>query len=323
LEKTASADPFLAKLDADPGEKSRRALIAVSGGRDSVALLHALRALGHKKLVVAHLDHCLRGASARADAKFVQRLAAKLGLACIVGRADVRSYAKERGISIELAARELRHVFFASIARSQRCKTVILAHHADDQVETCLFNFLRGSGASGLAGMRAKSELTVERTRLTFLRPMLGIHRSEIDAFIARGKIKFREDATNNELTATRNKLRHRVLPAIRESLGDSFGGAILRASKIFDAEDTWMQAEAARIPIPDTLPTESLKSLPLALIRRVLRRWLSSQGFQPSFETVELVRALLAVNARAAKANLPGGAHCRRRAGRLFIERS
>ncbi|MGH8046694.1 MAG: tRNA lysidine(34) synthetase TilS [Chthoniobacterales bacterium] len=322
MEKTASADPFLAKLAAHHGAKSRRALVAVSGGRDSVALLHGLHALGFRKLTVVHLDHQLRGRASKADASFVARLAKKLGRPCTIGHADVKSYAASRVISIELAARELRHVFFAQCARRERCTTVFLAHHADDQIETCLFNFLRGSGAAGLAGMSGKSELTIGRTRLELLRPMLGIRRAEIHAFIAQHRIKFREDATNSELAATRNKLRHRVIPAIRESMGDSFGAAILRAAQIFEAEDDWMEIAASSDAQFDHLPVSTLKTRPLALIRRTLRRWLALQNFQPTFEMVELVRSLLAPEAKVAKVNLPGGAHCRRRAGMLFIER-
>jgi tRNA(Ile)-lysidine synthase len=316
-------DPFLSQLATALSGRSKttRALVAVSGGRDSVALLHGLHALGFRKLSVVHLDHQLRGRASKADASFVERLAGKLGYPCTIGHADVKSYAKERGVSIELAARELRHVFFAQCARRERCSTVLLAHHADDQIETCLFNFLRGSGAAGLAGMSTQSELTIGRARLTLLRPLLEIRRAEIDTFIASHRIKFREDATNTELTATRNKLRHRVLPAIRESLGDSFGDAILRAARILEAEDAWMNAESSTFALSGQLPAASLKTLALAILRRVLHRWLIAQNFQPTFELVELVRSLL-TPAAVAKVNLPGGAHCRRRAGMLFIER-
>lgn len=300
----------------------RRALVAVSGGRDSVALLHALSLLGHKKLIVVHLDHRLRGRASTGDAKFVARLGGKLGFPVMLGRGDAKAYARDRGLSLEHAARELRHVFFESVARRTRCRTVILAHHADDQVETCLFNFLRGSGIAGLSGMREKSELTVSRHAFTIFRPLLGIRRAKIEAFVAARGIAFREDATNAELAATRNRIRHRVLRAIREEVGDSCEDAIRRAASILAAEDDWMQSEVDRIPRGETLSVAALRSLPLALQRRLIRRWLTDCAItEVGFTEVERVRSLLDVDAGASKVNLPGGNHARRRRGEVFFE--
>jgi tRNA(Ile)-lysidine synthase len=299
-----------------------RALIAVSGGRDSVALLHALHELGPKKLTVVHLDHQLRGRASAADARFVEKLAAKLGYPCITGRADVRGYAAERGLSLEHAARELRHIFFAGVARRTRCRTVILAHHADDQVETCLFNFLRGSGAAGLAGMRPESTQRIGATTLTFLRPMLGIRRAEIDAFLSARKIRWREDASNRSAAHTRNRLRERVLPVLAAEFGPAFSDAILRAAEIFSAEDAWMRAEAEKLEVDPELAVKPLRAAPLALRRRVVRAWLERAGVaEAGFTEVERVLELLDVARGPAKVNLPGNRHARRRAGKLFIE--
>jgi len=300
----------------------RRALIAVSGGRDSVALLHALHEFGHKKLTVVHLDHQLRGRASAADARFVEKLAAKLGYPCITGRADVCGYATERGLSLEHAARELRHVFFAGVARRTRCRTVILAHHADDQVGTCLFNFLRGSGAAGLAGMRPESTQRIGATTLTFLRPVLGIRRAEIDAFLAARKIRWREDASNRSAAHTRNRLRERVLPVLAAEFGPAFPDAILRAAEIFSAEDAWMRAEAEKSDIGPELDVKPLLAAPLALRRRVVRAWLERAGVaEAGFAEVERVLELLDTERGPAKVNLPGDRHARRRAGKLFIE--
>jgi tRNA(Ile)-lysidine synthase len=302
--------------------KSRRALVAVSGGRDSVALLHALHELGRKKLTIVHLDHLLRGRASAADARFVAKLSAKLGLPCITGRADVRGYAAERGLSLEHAARELRHVFFAGVARRTRCRTVILAHHADDQVETCLFNFLRGSGAAGLAGMRPESTQKIGAIPLTFLRPMLGIRRAEIDAFLVARKIRWREDASNRSAAHTRNRLRERVLPVLAAEFGPAFPEAILRAAEIFSAEDAWMRAEAEKFDIGPELAVQPLLAAPLALRRRVVRAWLERAGVaEAGFAEVERVLELLDVARGPAKVNLPGDRHARRRVGKLFIE--
>lgn len=297
-------------------------LVAVSGGRDSVALLHALRSEGHRKLTVIHLDHGLRGRASAADAKFVARLAKDWGYPCMIGRANTRSYAKERKISIETAARELRHAFFAACARRLRCRTIVLAHHADDQVETCLFRFLRGAGPAGLAGMAPVSELRLGRRTLTLVRPLLGVRRSGIEAYIHKHGLSFREDATNAILDATRNQLRHRVMPAIRETMGDASIDAILRAAEILRAENEWAAAEVAKISPGVELSVKDLRDRPVALQRRVILRWLTERGVgDVSFDLVERVRSLLELGATIARVNLPDDAHCRRRAGRLFVQ--
>jgi tRNA(Ile)-lysidine synthase len=324
LAKTASADPFPAALaEGLAGQsKNRRALVAVSGGRDSVALLYGLHALGWKKLVVVHLDHQLRGRASTADAKFVGRLAASLGYPCEIGRAETQIYARERGLSLEHAARELRRVFFAAIARRTRIRTVFLAHHAEDQVETCLFNFLRGSGAAGLAGMRPETIQKIANLELTIARPMLGIRRAEIDRFLSVGKIRWREDASNVSAAHTRNRLRTRVLPTLVEEFGPAFPEAVRRAAEIFAAEDAWMRAEAARFGIGAELPVKPLQDAPLALRRRVVRAWLEEGRIpEAGFAEVERVLTLLDISSGPAKINLPGGRHARRREGKLFLE--
>jgi tRNA(Ile)-lysidine synthase len=324
LEKTASADHFLARLaeGLSGRQKSRRVLVAVSGGRDSVALLHGLHALGFRKLTVIHLDHQLRGRSSKADAKFVAHLAKKLGFACVTGQADVRGYAKARAVSIEHAAREMRHIFFAGVARREHCRTVFLAHHADDQVETCLFNFLRGSGAAGMAGMRPESLQKIGTTELRLLRPMLAIRRSEIETHLDHHKLTWREDASNLSPEHTRNRLRQRVIPMLAEEFGPSFPEAILRASAILAAEDDWMRAEAEKFPTADDLPVRGLAEKPLALRRRIVRRWLKKSGIaEAGFVETERVLSLLDIAKGPARINLPGELHARRREGRIFLE--
>src|SRR6266446_560427 len=118
-----------------------RYLVGISGGRDSVVLLHWLVGLGYKRLVVCHLNHQLRGRSSDADARFVQKLAAKYDVDLEIGSANVRALAAKQKISIETAAREARYKFFAQVAKQRRTQTIFLAHHADDLVETILINF--------------------------------------------------------------------------------------------------------------------------------------------------------------------------------------
>ena len=134
-----------------------RYLIGVSGGRDSVALLHWLIECGYSKLIVCHLNHRLRGRSSRADAIFVRKLAAKYDVDLALGAIDVRALAVRTKQSIETAARSARYKFFAQIAKRRRCRTIFLGHHADDLVETFLINLFRGAGPGGLSAMHAIS----------------------------------------------------------------------------------------------------------------------------------------------------------------------
>ncbi len=141
-------------LAACPALREGRCLIGVSGGRDSVALLHALVEHGFRRLVVCHLDHGLRGNAGRADARFAASMAAKYDLPFELGRVSVPALVRAGKQSIETAARDARFAFFAGVAARRRCRQVLLAHQADDQIETLLFNLFRGTGPAGLAGMR-------------------------------------------------------------------------------------------------------------------------------------------------------------------------
>src|ERR1043166_1447525 len=186
----------------------RRYLIAVSGGSDSVSLLHWLVELGYRKLIVCHLDHQLRGRSSQADARLVKELAAKYDVSFESGLANVRALAKRKNVSIETAAREARYAFFADVARRRRCRTIFLAHHADDLVETFLFNLFRGTGGSGRV-MRTTTEHKVGKTTLTVVRPFLAVWRAEIDAYVHERGLGYREDTSNAELASARNRIRH------------------------------------------------------------------------------------------------------------------
>ena len=284
--------------------KKKKLLVGVSGGRDSMVLLCALRALGFERLVVCHLDHSLRGKASRADAAFVTKQAAKLRCALESARASTQDYATTNRKSLELAARELRQAFFAECAKRHKCRELVLAHHADDQIETCLFNFLRGSGPAGLGGMRPVSK----NGNLTIRRPMLGILREDIAAYQKRYRIPFREDASNLETVHTRNKLRLAVLPAIEKALGPAFRKTIPRAAEIFRAEDDCLSALVPKIG--ETLSCKELRSLPLAIQRRAVLRWLRERGvFEPGWEETQRVLSLLDTTGPA-KINLPGDLH-------------
>jgi tRNA(Ile)-lysidine synthase len=157
-------------------------MLAISGGRDSVALLHLLLEAGFTNLILCHLNHGLRGKESDGDAAFVRRLAMKHGLKCEIESEDVAALAEKHRISTETAAREARHAFLLRMAEKHDTWVVFLAHHAEDQAETILANLCRGSGLAGLAGMHAVQRLD---SGLHLVRPLLQVRRNEIDAFFA------------------------------------------------------------------------------------------------------------------------------------------
>ena len=293
----------------------RRYLIGVSGGRDSVVLLHWLLAQGYQKLVVCHLDHGLRGRAAQADARFVERLAAQAKLPFVLQCEDVKARAAKSKCSIETAARAARHEFFAAVGRRRRCPTIFLGHHADDLAETFLFNLLRGSGSEGQRAIRAVSTQRVKKFGLTIVRPLLGVWREEIDAYVGAHQLRFREDASNQSLGPMRNRIRHRILPMLEKEFGRGVRQSLWRAAEIAAEE----HAALEEMMPPDL---RDARKLPVALQRRAVRRWLREHAIADiGFELIERVRALLDPSGDVAKVNLPGNRHARRRSGKLFIE--
>ena len=299
----------------------KKLIVAVSGGADSVAILHLLLDAGYRKLVVAHFNHRLRGKASAGDVVFVGKLATKLNLPFEDSSADVKAKAKEGKLSIETAARDARYGFLASVAKKHGTRAVILAHHSDDQVETCLFNFLRGTGMAGLAGMKPISRRRIGGITLTLHRPLLGTTKKELLGFLRERKIRFREDATNALADASRNKLRLRVLPLIEELLGPSFRTSIIRSATIFADEEDLLAGLAAPMAARTELPVKIMRELHPALRRRVIHGWLKNRDIpEPGVFEVELVSSLLAIDGPA-KINLPGNHHGRRRSGVIFIE--
>ncbi len=298
----------------------KRYLIGVSGGRDSVALLHWLLAQGYGNLVVCHLDHRLRRRSSAADARFVARLAKANGLTFETAAVDVGKLAAETKQSVEAAARAARYSFFAAVARRRRCRTIFLGHHADDLVETYLINLFRGAGTQGLRSIRPVATQQIEGVALTVVRPLLGISRVEIDDYIRTHRLRFREDATNEQLDAVRNRIRHRIIPMLEKEFGRDIRKTVRRAATIAADEDAFMTEALPRSSA--RLSVTELRALPVALQRRVITRWLREQQISDvGFVLVEQVRAMLDTEAGAAKINLPEDRHARRRAGELFIE--
>lgn len=309
--------PLAVPLEFAPDD---RYLIGVSGGRDSVALLHQLLESGYGRLIVCHLDHGLRGRASRADARFVEKLSERHNLICEIGQTDVRAFAAREKLSIETAARAARFAFFAATARRRRCREIFLAHHADDLVETFLLNLFRGSGPAGLSSLRAVSVFHLGNSQLTLIRPLLSVWRNEIDEFIQTRGLKFREDVSNQDLGPLRNRIRRRVIPYLEKTFGRSIRRSIWRAAMIAAEENAWMNQ---MLPAPGReLPAEILRAQPIAAQRRALHAWLRQHEVADvGFDLIERVRALLEPNASMAKTNLPRDRYVRRRAKKLFID--
>ncbi|UCG56681.1 MAG: tRNA lysidine(34) synthetase TilS [Phycisphaerales bacterium] len=201
-----------------------RILLAVSGGADSIALLHVMQALKAEsnlaaKLCCAHINHQLRGTEANSDESFVTKQAAKLNLPIRTRRVDVQAYAAENKLSIETAARELRIRNLLEIARANNCNLIVTGHHKNDNAETVLQRLIRGTGFRGLSGIRPSRDLS---DGLKFVRPLLCVTRKEILQYLRSQKLQWREDRTNADCTHRRNFIRHRLLPALQRDCKDS-----------------------------------------------------------------------------------------------------
>ena len=290
-------------------------LAAVSGGPDSVVMLHILRHLAQEggfTLHVAHLNHMFRGDEAAGDADFVRALAEEYGLPVTVEAIDVPAYNATAGLSAQAAAREVRYGFLQKVARQIGASKIALAHHADDQAETILINFLRGAGTGGLRG------ITPVRDDL-FIRPLLTVRRAAIEAYCRKLELPFRTDSSNAKPVYYRNRVRLKLLPLLRREYNPGVVEAMLRQAEICRAEDDYLRERAAayyasiKITLPDGgigLSRSGLDQAPTAIQRRVLRLlWQDLTGAERdlNFTHVENLAALpgLGVGARAA---LPGG---------------
>jgi len=302
-------------------DRNQPLLLGLSGGADSVALLHLLLEQGYRNLILCHFNHQLRSAESDVDAAFVKNLAISLQLSFELGTENVQARAAYKKLSLEAAAREARYEFFAKVAQQRGVKILLLAHHADDQVETCFLHFLRGTGAAGLAGMLPVSQRIIAGIELTIVRPLLSMTKKELVSFLTSRQISWREDASNESHLPTRNRLRHRLLPLLDELVGTSYRQAITRTATILAAEDEYLESLAAPQATQDQLSTRELTATPLALQRRIVHAWLRHHGFsEVGFEEVERVLSLLNLKGPS-KVNLPGDAHARRRAGKIFLE--
>ena len=297
--------------------RQERHLVGVSGGVDSRVLLHLLPMIGFPDLVVCHLNHNLRGAESLEDSKFVCRLTRRLGLPL-----HMETLAELPGTgSLEAAAREARLQCFARAAENFSTSSLLLAHHADDQVETFLFNLFRGTGSLDNAAIKAESQITVGTQNLWVRRPLLQVWKEEIYEFAAANRLRFREDSTNLSRQMVRNRVRHDLIPEIEKLMGRPIKRALLRTIELAAVEGEFVRSLVPKVERHAELEVGELRKFPLAIQRRAILYWLRHHNIKDcGFDEIEAVRSLLN-RLDIAKINLPRGVFCRRRGGRLFLQ--
>lgn len=310
-------------------KQDQRVVVGVSGGPDSVALLHTLWRLRDElriSLHVAHLNHQLRGPESDQDAAFVANLAAGLGLACSIAAMDVQDYGLKHKLSLETAAREVRYQFYEQVVRETGASKVALAHQADDQAETVLLNLLRGTGIKGLGG--------IPLIRGIYVRPMLEVRRREVEAYLVKYRLQSRQDSSNRERVYNRNKIRLDLLPLLQQEYNAGLVTTLVKLSKQARAEDDFMEDRAAEAfqAVAGPAGNGAVKlncitflNLPLALQRRVIRLcWQEVTGnfLNLGFNHVEDILAIAQSRVSGVQVHLPGGVQVYYRYGALTFNR-
>jgi len=302
---------------ADSGQKL---VVAVSGGPDSVCLLHILAELRQElgvQLHVAHLNHRLRGKDSEADASYVGRLARRLGIPATIESRDVQSYRAKHRLSLEEAARELRYSFLAEVAGNAGTARVAVGHTADDHVETVLMHLLRGSGTRGLRGLAPLVHIKSAGTDLTIIRPLLKLSRDDTLTYCRKHRLKPRQDASNLSTEPFRNRIRLHLLPELRK-YNPQIAEVLRRTAGIVaddldyideEVEHLWNKA-TSRERDAVIINKKSLLSLPPSLQRYLLLRAVESAlDSLKDIEAVHIEDILNALDKPAGKAiGLPFG---------------
>jgi len=272
-------------------------VVGVSGGPDSIALLHIMMELGLSP-IAAHYNHKLRE-EADQEAEFVREFARSLGIPFLEDSGDVQLFSQEEGLSIEEAARILRYQYLFQVADDLGAGAVSVAHHADDQIETILMNLLRGSGMKGLVGMQEVSMPTQWSATIPLIRPFLTVWKDQILEYLDKNQISYLEDPTNKEVIFHRNKIRHELVPSL-ENFSPGFKQRLFQTSDILAADDSALEhlSENAWESCLISKGTSYLRfakdvfhKYPLAVKRRLIRKaleYLRPEFRELSFPQVE-----------------------------------
>jgi tRNA(Ile)-lysidine synthase len=293
-------------------------VVAVSGGADSVALLQILAGwVG--PLIVAHVNHQLRGADSDVDEQFVRDLASSLRLTCRSIAIDVAGEARRNSANLEDIARRLRYDWLAGVARESGASWIATGHTADDQAETVLHRLLRGTGVQGLRGIARERQL---QPGLSLVRPLLGAERTAIVGFLNSIGQTWREDLSNSDPAFTRNRIRHELLPLLRSfnpSVVDVLGRLSEQANELHDMLEPAARALLAQAELPAAghwriFGAAALKSAAPYCVRAMFRLLWEREGWSLNEMSFEHWKRLVDVASGAEKAvDLPGGVRVRR----------
>lgn len=300
----------------------RPLVIGVSGGPDSLCLLHVLVRLRETyrfQLQAAHLNHCLRGTESDSDEQYVRHVAEKWGVPLSVSRKDTSLLASQQRAGMEEAARQERYRFLGRVAGQVGARTVCVGHNADDQAETVFMHLLRGSGLNGLQGMLPAGPYPIPELELRLVRPLLRTPRSAIEAYCRQHSLQPRTDHSNLDVTLLRNRVRHKLLPALEEA-SPGIRRRLCQLAQVVAADmcvlevardDSWRDVVSRESKGVVELDLEAWRALPLGLRRSTLRQAIaqvrgSLSGI--SFRHIESARATAEVGKTGARAGLPGG---------------
>ncbi len=296
-----------------PGE---RVCVAVSGGADSVALLHILRELADElgiSLSVAHLNHSLRGLESDADQEFVAALAAGCGLRVFTHAIDVRAEAERASENVEQAGRSCRYQWFTRLLREGLADKIAVGHTRSDQAETVLYRLLRGSGSAGLAGIRPVLPSGI-------VRPLITVSRQEVLAYLQSRSLQWREDASNRSTDFARNRIRHELMPQLTQEWNPNLETVLAHtAAWALEEEDYWRQKTAtlAAAHLEERadgvyLRVSDVKWLPAAVLKRLLRLAIEKvrgdlRGVE--YEHIQAMAEMIASGRGTGHLDLPGTA--------------
>jgi len=278
--------------------------VAVSGGADSVCLLHALFELAPRwnlHLRVVHVEHGIRGEASRADAQFVRELAESLGLPFFCRAADTPAIAEETRDNLEQTARRIRHEFYRELIASGEVDRVATGHTRSDQAETVLYRILRGSGVSGVAGIRPMTSDGI-------VRPLLFLWRSEVESWLRERHISWREDQTNADTAYTRNRIRHQLVPLLSSEYNPSVEDALARMATLAAEDEQFWDAQIG--DVPGTFEVGRIADAPPALGRRIIRKAIENiKGDlrQVDFDHVEAILHLARSREGSGRLQIPG----------------
>lgn len=289
-----------------------KVVIGVSGGIDSVTLLHIMHNFREElgiQLHIAHLNHQFRGQESQDDAEFVRQLGNKWGIPCTVLEYDVPAYIEKTKLSPEEAARQIRYKFFEQVAKDIKANKIALAHNANDNAETVLFNLMRGSGLEGLGGIPPVRDDF-------YIRPLIETWRSEIEIYMKENNLQYRLDKTNLEKIYTRNKIRLELIPYLEKEFNPNLLSVLNRTSKVARAENEYLKEETQNI-FPQIARIEKGQALlqlrellkqPIALQRRIIKfAFAKAGGRDLEFKHIEEVIRFAQKGGSGDRIDLPG----------------